>query len=232
MRPEEFDQILPNPEPVDPALLDRISASLCTELRPVRPLPSVAVLSAILLVIFSAAAVTGAARLGFLGLAKLSTSQAALIFSLLVAFAILASVSAARAMIPGAKHPVSSGVVLAGSILIMAAAFTLLFSDLRTDGFVVQGVACLKAGLIWATPAGIGAWLVLRRGFAVDPPAAGIASGTFAGLAGLTMLELHCPNFRLWHVMVWHVAVVPVCGLVVWVVYSFFWKRKAAELMQ
>jgi hypothetical protein len=36
--------------------------------------------------------------------------------------------------------------------------------------------------------------------------------GTLAGLAGLTMLELHCANFQVLHVMLWHTAVMPVSG--------------------
>jgi len=93
-------------------------------------------------------------------------------------------------------------------------------------------VACLKAGLAWSLPAGVLSWLVLRRGFAVDRTAAGIAAGAFAGLAGLTVLELHCPNFRLPHVAVWHVAVPPLVALAGWALYFFGSKRSAAELMQ
>jgi hypothetical protein len=37
-------------------------------------------------------------------------------------------------------------------------------------------------------------------------------AGTLAGLAGVTMLELHCPNFEALHVMLWHTAVVPASG--------------------
>jgi hypothetical protein len=57
---------------------------------------------------------------------------------------------------------------------------------------------------------------VLRRGFAVNPAGAGLAAGTLAGLAGLLMLEIHCPNFRAPHVMVWHTAVVPVSAVTGW----------------
>jgi hypothetical protein len=49
---------------------------------------------------------------------------------------------------------------------------------------------------------------VLRRGFAVDPRAAGLAAGSLAGLAGVAMLELHCANFEAPHVMLWHTAVI------------------------
>jgi hypothetical protein len=34
--------------------------------------------------------------------------------------------------------------------------------------------------------------------------------GTLAGLAGVTMLELHCINLETLHVMLWHTAVMPV----------------------
>jgi hypothetical protein len=30
------------------------------------------------------------------------------------------------------------------------------------------------------------------------------------GLAGVGLLELHCPNFQTAHILVWHAAVVPV----------------------
>jgi len=43
----------------------------------------------------------------------------------------------------------------------------------------------------------------------VDSLGAGLARGALAGLAGVGMLELHCPNFEAPHVMVWHTAVLP-----------------------
>lgn len=41
-----------------------------------------------------------------------------------------------------------------------------------------------------------------------------IRCGMVGGLAGVTMLELHCPNFEFFHIILWHIAVVPVSGLV------------------
>jgi hypothetical protein len=79
---------------------------------------------------------------------------------------------------------------------------------------VSHGVPCLTAGLALALPASIAAWLLLRRGFAVNSAGAGLAKGTLAGLAGVAMLELHCPIFEVPHLLVWHIAVLPVCGVV------------------
>jgi hypothetical protein len=39
-----------------------------------------------------------------------------------------------------------------------------------------------------------------------------LVAGTLSGLAGLIMLELHCPNFEVPHLVVWHTAVVLFSG--------------------
>jgi hypothetical protein len=70
--------------------------------------------------------------------------------------------------------------------------------------------AALATGLLIAIPAALLGWGLLRRGYAVNPVAAGLAGGSLAGLCGLGMLELHCANFQALHVLVWHTAVVPV----------------------
>ena len=88
----------------------------------------------------------------------------------------------------------------------------LMYCLYRSERFVSQGIACLKAGLLHAVPtAVIGRW-ILHRGFAVNSLAAGVALGTLSGLAGVGMLELHCTNFEAPHVMVWHTAVLALSG--------------------
>jgi hypothetical protein len=217
------------PEPVDPVLLDRIGASLRANLRPVRPLPAAKRLVAGLVAIFLAASISGGVLLGFNGLYKLTPVAIALIFPTLAVVAALGATATVNSMIPGRKRPVHPALLMAAGCLLMEAIFALLFRDYRTASFVRQGIVCLKAGLIWATPTALAVWLVLRRGFAVDSRAAGAAIGSLAGFAGLTMLELHCPNFEIAHIAVWHVAVVPIAALAGYLVGS---KRKAAELMQ
>ena len=60
-----------------------------------------------------------------------------------------------------------------------------------------------------ALPAALLSWLVVRRGFAINPVSAGLIAGALGGIAGVGMLELHCPNFEAAHLLVWHMAVVP-----------------------
>jgi hypothetical protein len=197
----------------DPALLARIAASLQADLRPVHRMPPVWALAAALFTIFAAVATGGAGLIGFFGLHRLSADAIPAIFPPLAALGLLAARAGAGAVSPGSKHPFHPTALLVAAYAVLALVFVSVFHDYRTDSFVQQGIPCLKAGLLWAIPAAVGAWLVLRRGFAVDRTAAGIAVGTLAGLTGVTVLELHCPNLRMPHIVVWHLAVLPVAAL-------------------
>jgi hypothetical protein len=86
--------------------------------------------------------------------------------------------------------------------------FAFLFRDYQTDHFFSIGIVCLLTGLLHAIPAALLGWLLIRRGFAVNPVSAGLVAGMLGGLAGVGVLELHCPNFQAIHVLVWHTAVV------------------------
>lgn len=216
MRDREIDEILKQaaqaPHDVDPALLDRIAGSIGPSLAPVRPLPPAWVLACGLVLISVAVALAGAARLGLYGIQKLSVLEYALIFPVLGILICLAATAFVGEMIPGSRRRVAPGFLLGAGSLALLAVFAVLFRDYHTERFVSQGVACLTAGLLHAVPAALAGWLLLRRGFAVNSVAAAVAAGTLAGLAGVTMLELHCANFEAPHVMLWHTAVIPVCA--------------------
>jgi len=214
--PDKLDQVLARaaaPEPVDPELLERISGALLPGLRPVRPIPPVEAMAAGLWLLAAAVATAAAAILGMHGLAKLSGVQALLILAAIALLGGLAASQSVTAMIPGRGRWVNPIALVLGASLALMGIFAVLFGGYSLHAFVPQGVPCLTAGLSVALPAGAGAWLILRRGFAVDPAAAGLAAGTLAGLAGVTMLELHCPNLRAIHVLVWHVAVIPLSAV-------------------
>ena len=217
MRDREIDDILNRAAAaspgVDPALLDRVSSSIGGSLRPVRPLPPSWVLITALAAVAVTVAVGGAARLGLYGIQEMSAAAIGLVFPLLGVLIWLTAAVCVSEMIPGSRHRIAPGALLAAACAALIAAFALLFHDYSSEDFVAEGIVCLKAGLLHALPAALLGWLVLRRGFAVDSLAAGFAIGSLSGLAGVSMLELHCPYFEAPHVMVWHTAVLLVSGL-------------------
>ncbi len=194
---------------VDPVLLGRISGTIGSSLKPVRPLPSSSILIAALSVICVAVAGAGAALLGLHGIRSMDIVGIALIFPALGLLICIAAAASVSEMIPGSRRVAAPWTVLTISSVVLIAAFALVFHKYEVHHFVAQGLACLTAGLLQAIPAAVAVWLVLRRGFGVNDSAAALAYGTLAGLAGVLMLELHCANFEAPHVMLWHTAVIP-----------------------
>jgi hypothetical protein len=200
------------PHRVDPAVLERIEAVIVSSLYPVRPIANRWILSSALVVVVSAVALLGGAAAGFEGFQQMDGWTRGLVFPALLLLAVLSGSSYAGVMIPGSRRVLSPALVLFLSCTVMASVFAATFRDYGTQAFVAQGVDCLKAGVTHAVPAAAAGWLVLRRGWAIDRTGAGIAAGTLAGLAGLGLLELHCPSGQVFHVLVWHVGVVASCA--------------------
>ncbi|MGC2636025.1 MAG: NrsF family protein [Acidobacteriaceae bacterium] len=216
MKEEELDQILNRsagePPAANPEVLQRIADSVKASLRPVRALPSPSLLTGAVLAVCAAVSVLGAARAGFFGFAKMDSLERWLIFCLLAILAAAAADSFVRSMIPASRRYITAAALMGWSCLAMLGVFALLFRDYATHNFFSVGIACLLTGLLHAVPAGLLSWLVLRRGFAVSAVNAGLAAGLLGGLAGVGMLELHCPNFETAHLLVWHTAVIPLSG--------------------
>lgn len=213
MTDREIDEILEmasrNPRRVEPALLERIAGSIKPSLWPVRALPTTWKLATCLFLICAAVAIAGAARAGFYGFEKLCPIDRALIFSVLTLLVSVAAVEFVSAMIPGSRVRVTPAALLGATSVALLAVFAALFRDYETTHFFSAGIVCLVTGLLHAAPSSLLGWWLLRRGFAVNSIAAGLAGGILGGLAGVTMLELHCPNFEAAHILVWHTAVVP-----------------------
>jgi hypothetical protein len=212
VKDSEIDDILKKaaqvPHDVNSALLDRVADSIEPLMEPVRPLPSAGGLVGGLVLISATVALAGAALAGFHGIEKMSAWERGFIFPALAILIGLAAATLVNEMIPGSRRQVSPGVLLGMSNVVLLAIFAFLFRNYHTERFMHQGVICLSAGLAHAIPTAGASWLLLRRGFAVNPVAAGLVAGTLAGLAGVTMLELHCANFEAFHVMLWHTAVI------------------------
>ena len=213
MKDEEIDDVLNEtaqaPQYLKAETLQRLADSIKPSLRPVRPLPPTWVLAGGLVLICAAVALAGATWAGFYGIEKMDLLERALIFPILLVLAWMAGTGFVHEMVPGSRRRLPPGALLAIVYVILVGVFAFLFRDYRTSDFFSAGIACLLTGLLFAVPAALLAWLLLRRGFAVNPVSAGLIAGALAGLAGLAMLELHCQNFQAAHVLVWHTAVVP-----------------------
>jgi hypothetical protein len=222
MRTRDVDQILNQavnrPAPgIDGQAIERIKASLPLSLRPVRPIAPVWVFAAAFFFVSIAVAAIGAFALGMYGVRVLSITSAAAIFSTLGLSATIAAVAIAREMRPAGGRHLGVFAFLIGTIGLLIV-FALVFDDYGIRDFVRQGIPCLRVGMIFAVPAALIVWFLLWRGFILNASMAGFAAGTLAGLAGIGMLELHCPNLKAVHIMVWHVGVVLLCGLAGWLI--------------
>jgi hypothetical protein len=223
------------PDEADEAV-ESVSDAVQPPLKAVKPLPSPGVIALGLQLIFVVVAILGATYLGNNGFRVLSGVQATVIFCAMSLLARLAASASAARMVPGSKQAIDSRMLLAGSTAALFVVFAVFFHDYRLDRFASEGIACLGEGLLHATLAGSLLWLLVRRGVSSDAPAAGMALGTLAGLTGLGMLELHCPILKAMHLMVWHIAVIPVSGLAGYlagrVVQDMGTKSKLAEATQ
>lgn len=227
MTPEEMDRLLAQSAERalpggDEAAVRRAEASILADLRPVRPIGPAWRWTLAFAAIMAAASLVSAALLGMRGWAALVPIQRAAIFSTLLGSAWLAALACSRQMRPAGGRDLGPAALGTGSML-LAAVFGLAFQGYGLEHFVQEGIPCLRAGLGVAIPTGIAVAVLLRRGFVLDWSAAGLAGGALAGLAGIGMLELHCPNLKAIHVMVWHVAVMVTSSGLGWIagrVYS------------
>lgn len=218
MKDSDIDDILKRAagatRDVDPALLDRISQSIGRSPGAVRPLPSSWILASGLVLICAVVALTGGMLFKPYGVQKMNALEAGVIFSVLGILVSLAAVLCVAEVVPGSRRPLPPWMLLLAACAGLAAVFALLFHDYSSDRFISQGMRCLTTGLLHALPASLATAWLLSRGFAVSSIDDGLAKGTLAGMAGVAMLELHCPNFEAPHVLVWHVAVLAVSGVV------------------
>lgn len=217
MTPGEIDKILAQAadravHSAGPPKIAAVEGAILQDLRPVRPLAPAWVLTLGFMALFVAASAASASVLGMHGWPVLSEVQRGLIFPALLAAAWLAAVACVRCMSPASGSRLGV-LALSLGVGVFPIVFSLVLQDYGIRDLVKEGIPCLEAGLSVAIPTGLTIAWILRRGFVLDWSAAGIAAGTLSGLAGMGMLELHCPNLKAIHVIVWHVAVVLVSGI-------------------
>jgi hypothetical protein len=207
---QEFARIVELPSAdahVDSSQIDRLEKMIVSDLRPVRPLlPSWVFLLAFAL-IFVGLSCLGVLYLGPYGWFVLMPGQKIAVFATLAAGAALLAFSLVRHMVPGQKSLLRPGLLPIGLFVLLCLVVASVF-QVRTDPhFLQSGAACLKAGIPYAIPAAFVFWLILRRGAILSPRVVGAITGMLAGLVSTTVLEVHCPNLNVWHILVWHVGI-------------------------
>jgi Negative regulator of sigma F len=184
--------------------LQRIKSEIVTDIQTVKPLAPPAVLFAALLAASIAAAGVGVSQLRIAGWRARDAIQRIAILMILSLGSILFASSLVREIAPGSRVFVPASRSIAGVLAIFAGIFVALFQVHPERAFVATGLVCLRIGLECAFPVAAVSWLILRRGAPLNRIAAGALAGALAGISGLALLEIFCPNLNRYHVLAWH----------------------------
>jgi hypothetical protein len=131
----------------------------------------------------------------------------------LAASAALLAISMVRQIAPGSKQIFAAPVLLVTTLLVLIIMIAATFRSQQDPAFLSSGVMCMRNGLMYSMPAGFLLWLIVRRGAILYSKLIGAVAGVLAGLAGLSVLEVNCPNLNVFHILVWHGGVVVVSSL-------------------
>ncbi len=200
-------------EELPAGLLQSVTGSITSYLRPVRPLPSDASMISLCMALFVAFSVAIAAPFGFGGFQQLTPGERMLYYTVVLICAAGFSLVTVQEIIPGSRRRITPAFVVAGSILVLALVSAVLFPSFELGHFVELGIPCLRLGVACAAVSGALAVPLLRKGFASSPAKASTTIGCFAGLTGVAVLALHCPIKNSLHIVVWHLGAIAIGGL-------------------
>jgi hypothetical protein len=189
------------------AILRQIESGIKADLRPVRPIAAKQYLFATLAAIFLVVVALGVYRIGAFALAVMSPLQAGVILGALAICAALLADSLVNQMAPSSLHRIPPAVVPLAVTLSLGIAMAVLFQFQHERNFWGNSWGCIRVGAPLGALAALPLWFVLRRGAVLSPSITGLATGLFAGLAGTTVLEIHCPILDAWHILLSHLGV-------------------------
>jgi hypothetical protein len=152
--------------------------------------------------------------------------QRPVVFVPLLAIASLLAFSLVRQMRPAANYTRTTALFAAGVFLLLIASVALVFQPMHETAFAHDSLVCFRAGMMFAIPTAILFGIVLWRGAALSPALTGATAGGLAGLAGLAVLEIHCPNMNVYHIVVSHLSVVVAGALAGFIFSSVTFSRR------
>jgi hypothetical protein len=174
--------------------------------------PSRILLLGCAIIILSVVAV-GALVLGMNGWGALSLVQRIVVLVTLTASAVLLANSMVRQMVPGRKQAFAPTALLVSILVVLMMMIATTFRSQRESAFIAVGLTCMKNGLTFSIAAAFLLWFILRRGAILYPNLIGAVAGGLAGLAGLSVLEVNCPNLNVFHILIWHEGVAVIGSL-------------------
>ncbi len=187
------------------ALQNRIEAAILPDLKRVSPLPGAWHITATLLL--WAIAVVAAANwcLGVAGWQARSSLQVSVDFTL-AAFSILVlAFTLANQMAPGHPRVAPAWTFIVTPLLALLGAVVLLFGYRWSPNFWPRAFSCWEIGVACAALSAPLFWLVLRRGFSLNPVSQGAMTALLGGIVGVMVLEIHCPNLDRMHIATGHI---------------------------
>jgi hypothetical protein len=188
---------------VDPAVEERIIASITEDLAPVTPVAPAWRYAATTVGLAVIAGLTGTLMLGNAGWAADSILQRAFFTAYLAAGILVSAATAAKLMTPGARF-YGSPITIIMLVLIGGVVGAALYPPASYDHFARAVAACFLIGLAHATVVCSLAFFLLRRGAPVSPLWMGATVALVGGLAGMVVLYVFCPHRDLGHVLLGH----------------------------
>jgi len=188
--------------------LQQIEKRVLADLKPVKPLAAAGVRWLWSLLIVALVVVIGALDLGDAGWHALDALQRLGVFTILGVGVGFLAFSIGQQIVPGSRLGPSPYLLIGAGLGFTTGAVAILFHPHHEATFVATGLVCLRIGIECAAPTALLLWLLLRRGAILKPQLTGATLGTLAGLAGLTVLEIFCPNLNRYHILVWHLGAV------------------------
>lgn len=210
-----------------PELARVIEERIGRHLAAVRPLRPSGYYAAGFVLIFLAPVMAGIGILKSSGIVGMNPLTIAIVFGGLAVCCGLLAISLAAEMAPGSRRPAPPAALIGGVLLGLAAALWVLFPYQAETNFWVKSGKCFLMGIAFAAPSAALAWGLLRRGAVLSPAVSGAAAGLLGGMAGLAVLEIHCPDWNVAHILAGHWGAALACALAGWRVGALIEKRSA-----
>jgi hypothetical protein len=199
----------PDPDETDPPpeMLNRVASHLEADLLPIPPIASARTYMMLLAGISMSIAAIGAYCTGAFALHAMSPIQVISVMCALCAGVSVISWSLAHLIVPGSRHPLPPKPLPIAIVVLLGLVLIASFRMRDQTRFWQRGWLCIQFGFLFAVLATAPIWLLLRRGVISAPRLTGTVAGLLAGLVGTSVLEIHCSNPDLAHILVFHVGV-------------------------